>query len=162
MRKLCEMIEQELDRIADKGFTSTNLDTAYKLVDMCKDIKNMDYWERKGDYYDYVLAEMQGGYGERGRRRDSMGRYSRGSGMRRDEHYGRQDVYNDPMYDRYMSSKMAYRSGKTADGKRKLMDSIEEYMDDFTDKIKEMHRDADTPEEREMISKFINKLQNIR
>ena len=35
-------------------------------------------------------------------------------------------------------------------------------MDDFTEKIKEMHRDADTPEEREMISKFMTKLQNIR
>jgi hypothetical protein len=48
------------------------------------------------------------------------------------------------------------------DGKQKLMDSLEDYMDDFTEKIKEMHRDADTPEEREMISKFMTKLQNIR
>ena len=42
------------------------------------------------------------------------------------------------------------------------MDSLEDYMDDFTEKIKEMARDSDFPEEKEMINKFIGKLQNIR
>ena len=66
------------------------------------------------------------------------------------------------MYDKYIDNKISYRNNQSMDGKKKLMDSLEEYMDDFTEKIKEMHRDADTPEEREMISKFMTKLQNIR
>ena len=64
MKKLCELIETELQKIVDKGFTNTNLETAYKLVDMYKDLKNTEYWETKGEYYDTVLAEMQGGYSE--------------------------------------------------------------------------------------------------
>lgn len=32
----------------------------------------------------------------------------------------------------------------------------------FTEKIKEMSRDADSAEERELINKFMAKLQNIR
>ena len=48
------------------------------------------------------------------------------------------------------------------DGKQKLMESLEDYMDDFTEKIKEMSRDADSAEERELINKFMAKLQNIR
>ena len=181
MRKLCEMIETELDKIADKGFTTSNLETAYKLVDMYKDIKNTKYWETKGEYYDYVLMEMQNAnpdngysmmdddYSMRGRKRDRMGRYSREDGMMHDERHRRMGRHgyamNDggySMYDRYMDNKQSYRSDKTADGKQRLMDSLEDYMDDFTEKIKEMHRDADTPEEREMISKFMTKLQNIR
>lgn len=189
MKKLCELIESELGKIAEKGLTTSNLETAYKLVDMYKDLKNTEYWETKGEYYNTVLMEMQGGYSEgnysmmeddysmRGRKRDRMGRYSREDGMGgqsyagglggRGRGYSREGGYsqNDggySMYDRYMDSKMSYRSNQSMDGKQRLMDSLEEYMDDFTEKIKEMHRDADTPEEREMITKFMSKLQNIR
>lgn len=195
MKKLCELIENELNKIVEKGFTNTNLDTAYKMVDMYKDIKNMEYWDTKGEYYDYVLMEMQGGYSERdysmmaddysmrGRKRDSRGRYSRDDGMsyeggqsyargrggnnRGRNQYSRDGGYsqNDggySMYDRYMDAKQSYRSNQSMDGKQKLMESLEDYMDDFTEKIKEMSRDADSAEERELINKFMNKLQNIR
>lgn len=190
MKKLCELIESELSKIAEKGLTTSNLETAYKLVDMYKDLKNTEYWETKGEYYDYVLMEMQGGYSERdyammdddysmrGRKRDRMGRYSRDDGMggqsmarngRRDNRgrYNREGGYsmNDggySMYDRYMDAKQSYRSNQSMDGKQKLMESLEDYMDDFTEKIKEMSRDADSAEERELINKFMTKLQNIR
>ncbi len=190
MKKMCELIEMELGKIAEKGLTTSNLETAYKLIDMYKDLKNTEYWETKGEYYDTVLMEMQGGYSERdyammdddyamrGRKRDRMGRYSREDGMggqsyarggRRDNRgrYSREGGYsqNDggySMYDRYMDAKQSYRSNQSMDGKQKLMESLEDYMDDFTEKIKEMHRDAETGEERELISKFMTKLQNIR
>ena len=193
MKKFCEIIETELGKIAEKGLTTSNLDAAYKLVDMYKDLKNTDYWETKGEYYDTVLIEMQGGYSHndgrmmdddysmRGRKRDRMGRYSRDDGMsydggqsyarggRRDNRgrYSRDGGYamNDggySMYDRYMDAKQSYRSNQSMDGKQKLMESLEDYMDDFTEKIKEMSRDADSAEERELINKFMTKLQNIR
>lgn len=191
MKKLCELIESELSKIAEKGLTTSNLETAYKLVDMYKDLKNTEYWETKGEYYMTVLDEMQGGYSEgnysmmdddyamRGRKRDRMGRYSRDDGMGgqsyargrggRDNRgrYNREGGYsmNDggySMYDRYMDAKQSYRSNQSMDGKQKLMESLEDYMDDFTEKIKEMSRDADSAEERELINKFMNKLQTIR
>lgn len=194
MKKLCELIESELSKIAEKGLTTSNLETAYKLVDMYKDLKNTEYWETKGEYYMTVLDEMQGGYSEnyammdddysmRGRKRDRMGRYSRDDGMggqsmargrdgrggnnRGRNQYSREGGYsmNDggySMYDRYMDAKQSYRSNQSMDGKQKLMESLEDYMDDFTEKIKEMSRDADSAEERELINKFMNKLQTIR
>ena len=191
MKKLCELIESELSKIAEKGLTTSNLETAYKLVDMYKDLKNTEYWETKGEYYDTVLMEMQNGseggysmmdddYSMRGRKRDRMGRYSRDDGMMRDGQsmarnsrrdnrgrYSRDGGYSmndggDYMYNRYMDAKQSYRSNQSMDGKQKLMESLEDYMDDFTEKIKEMHRDAETGEERELISKFMTKLQNIR
>ena len=180
MKKLCELIESELSKIAEKGLTTSNLETAYKLVDMYKDLKNTEYWETKGEYYDTVLMEMQNGseggysmmeddYAMRGRKRDRTGRYSREDGMMRDDRMrrgGRRDYsMNDggySMYDRYMDAKQSYRSNQSMDGKQKLMESLEDYMDDFTEKIKEMSRDADSAEERELINKFMSKLQNIR
>lgn len=191
MKKLCELVEKELEKIAEKGLTTSNLETAYKLVDIYKDLKNTDYWETKGEYYDYVLMEMQGGYSNndyameddysmRGRKRDRMGRYSREDGMggqsmarngRRDNRgrnqYSRDGGYsmNDggySMYDRYMDAKQSYRSNQSMDGKQKLMESLEDYMDDFTEKIKEISRDSDFPEERELVNKLLSKLQSIR
>ena len=192
MKKLCELIETELGKIADKGLTTSNLETAYKLVDMYKDLKNTEYWETKGEYYDTVLMEMQGGYSQndgysmmdddysmRGRKRDRMGRYSREDGMSgqsyargrggRDNRgrYSRDGGYsqNDggySMYDRYMDAKKSYRSNQSMDGKQKLMESLEDYMDDFTEKIKEISRDSDFPEERELVNKLLSKLQSIR
>ena len=171
MRKLCELIEHELQKIAEKGLTTANLETAYKLVDMYKDLKNTDYWETKGEYYDHVLMEMRGGYSNmdddysmRGRKRDRMGRYSRDDGMMYDDmRMDRRYAHNDGMmHDRYMDAKMSYRADKSHDSKQRLMDSLEDYMDEFTNKIKEMARDADTVEEKELINKFMVKLQNIR
>ena len=192
MKKLCELIESELGKIAEKGLTTSNLETAYKLVDMYKDLKNTEYWETKGEYYDTVLTEMQGGYSERdypmmeddyamrGRKRDRMGRYSRDDGMggqsmargrdgnnRGRNQYSRDGGYsmNDggySMYDRYMDAKQSYRSNQSMDGKQKLMESLEDYMDDFTEKIKEMARDADSQDERDLINKFLSKMQTIR
>ena len=79
--KLMQNIKDELDKIADKGLNTGNLETAYKLIDMLKDMENVEYWKCKEGYYDAVLAEMEGGYSQEGysqaRNRDSMGRYSR-------------------------------------------------------------------------------------
>ena len=78
IKDLCARIEDEISNIAEKGLTSGNLDTAFKLIDMYKDIKNTEYWDKKGEYYMTVLDQMRDGvndYSER-RGRDSMGRYS--------------------------------------------------------------------------------------
>lgn len=186
MKRLCEIIEEELHKIAEKGLNTGNLETAYKLIDMYKDLKNTEYWEQKSEYYMSMMEDMNGGYSE-ARRRDSRGRYSRDDGRmmpdynrdasyrgRSDEHYvrghysrndgysrdGEMDGYSGN-YDRYMDSKQSYRSNKSPECKQRLMDSLEGYMDDFTRQIEEMSRDADCQEEREMINKFLRKLKNI-
>ena len=50
IKDLCARIEDEISNIAEKGLTSGNLDTAFKLIDMYKDIKNTEYWDKKGEY----------------------------------------------------------------------------------------------------------------
>lgn len=186
MKRLCEIIEEELHKIAEKGLNTGNLETAYKLIDMYKDLKNTEYWEQKGEYYMAVLDEMQGGYSET-RRRDSMGRYSRTDGRmmsdydrdssyrgrRGGEHYvrghysrdgysrdGGMDGYSGN-YDRYMDSKQSYRTSKSPECKQRLMDTLETYMDDFSRQMEDMLRDSDCQEERATIKRYLDKIKNI-
>ena len=41
------------------------------------------------------------------------------------------------------------------------METLDEYMETFTDKMKEMLKDADCSEERETIKRYIDKLKNF-
>lgn len=175
--KLMQNIREELDKIAEKGLNTGNLETAYKLIDMLKDMENVEYWKCKEGYYNAVLDEMEGGeYSER-RHRDSMGRYSRADGwmmpdydngtsyVRRGEHYvrghySRSNGGKDP-YDDYMDSKQSYRSGKSEDCKRRMLAALEEHMDALTEELGEMSKDADCREERETISRYIDKLRKM-
>ena len=180
MEKLCGIIEEELRKISEKGLNTANLETAYKLVDMYKDLKNTEYWDTKGEYYMAVLDDMQGGYSQNSghlwenghsmRRRDSRGRYSRDAingdmGYESGNSYARRGGMNrysqNGGYDRYMDSKQAYRSGKSPECKQRLMDTLEEYMDDFSQQMEEMLRDADCAEERTTIKRYLDKIKNI-
>ncbi len=187
MKRLCEIIEDELHKIAEKGLNTGNLETAYKLVDMYKDLKNTEYWDQKSEYYMAVLDEMQGGYSE-ARGRDSMGRYSRNDGRMMPDydrgssyrgrrsgehyvkgHYSRNDGYSrdgnmggySGNYDRYMDSKQSYRSSKSPECKQRLMAALEDYMSVFSRQMEDMLRDSDCAEERSTIKRYIDKINNI-
>lgn len=174
-----------MKQIADKGLSTANIEIAYKLVDMYKDLKEVEYWDCKTEYYDEVLRQMRSGessysmgtdddgYSMR-RHRDSMGRYSRDGGrdnfdrggsynnghsMRRGG-YSRADGGDD--YDRYMENKHAYRSGeKTADCKRRMLDAMEAHLGGLADEVLELARDADCAEEREALSRFADKIKKM-
>ena len=186
--RLCRIVEDEMGKIADKGLNTSNLETAYKLIDMYKDLKNCDYWEKKGEYYMTALDEMRGGNSysmamdEDGhsmrRHRDSMGRYAREDGYDRGNSYGG-NSYNydrnnsmrgrgysmnggDEDYQRYMETKQSYRSGnKSADCKQRMISALERHLDKLTDEIGEMGKDADCAEERDTIMRYVDKLKRM-
>ena len=173
-----KVIVDEMDKIAVKGLNTGNLETAFKLIDMYKDLVNTQYWDAKCDYYMTVIDEMRGGGSsyamERdysGRHRDSRGRYSRNDGYdrgssyaRRGEHYvrghySRADGEDD--YDRYMEHKHSYRNGdKSSDCKEQMVGSLQRHLNKLVDELGEMSRDADCVEEREVLQKFSDKLRS--
>lgn len=178
--KLMQNIKDELDKIAEKGLNTGNLETAYKLIDMLKDMENVEYWKCKEEYYDAVLAEMEGGYSQEGyseaRKRDSMGRYSRDGmipnydndnsyrGTRGKHyvrgHYSRANGMEDT-YDNYMDKKHSYRSAKDADCKQRMLAALEDHMEAITGDLEEMSRDSDCREEKETIKRYLDKLRSI-
>lgn len=180
IKDLCARIEDELSKIADSGLTTGNLEMTYKLIDMYKDIKNTYYWDKKVEYYNTVLDEMRSGYNddysERGRKRDSMGRYSSNDGRmmpdydrgnsyaRRGEHYVRGHYSRSDgrdAYDDYMTQKQSYRSGKSEDCKRKMLAALEEHLDELTTEMSDMSKDAECREERDLVKRYVEKLRDM-
>jgi hypothetical protein len=145
--RMCDTIETEINKIAEKGLTSSNIEIAYKLIDMYKDLKTVEAMEGAGyseamSYESYPTSIRSDRNSMR--RRDSMGRYSRTGA--------------DPR-DRYMSAKESYRYSHASNDKQSMMDSLDDYMNDMSTKLQEMMQDADTQEEREMIQRYINKVK---
>lgn len=183
IKDLCARIEDELSKIADNGLTTGNLDMAYKLIDMYKDIKNTQYWDKKAEYYNAVLDEMRSGYNddysERGRKRGGMGRYSRSDGRMMYPDYDRGSSYGDESrnygtgrenysrsdgrdtYSDYMTQKQNYRSGKSEDCKRKMLAALEEHLDELTTEMSDMSKDAECREERDLVKRYVEKLRSM-
>lgn len=105
---MCEMLDDELKEIVKKGDISpTELDRAYKAVDIIKDIKTIeamedysydDYSRRNsydGDNMSYNMSRDMS-YARRGRDGDGDGRYSEDASYRRGGRgrYSREGSYN--------------------------------------------------------------------
>ena len=183
IKDLCTRIEDELAKIADSGLTTGNLEMTYKLIDMYKDIKNTQYWDKKAEYYNAVLDEMCSGYNddysERGRKRGGMGRYSRSDGRMMYPDYDRGSSYGDESrdygtgrgnysrsdgrdtYSDYMTQKQNYRSGKSEDCKRKMLAALEEHLDELTTEMSDMSKDAECREERDLVKRYVEKLRSM-
>lgn len=189
--RLCERLELEASKILDEPkMTTGGLDSLFKIIDILKDLENMKYWDTKREYYMSVMDEMQGGYSQRGgpndggysgdgnysNRRESRGRYSRSDGRIPDYsgessyanrgkhwvrgHYSRSDG-RDP-YDDYMTEKQSYRnSGKSEDCKKRMLEALDRHLEELTEEIGEMGRDADCMEEREMVQRYADKLRKM-
>lgn len=166
-----EILPQKIHEIFEKGLTTANIEHAYKLIDMYKDLKEVEHWDAED--------QQEGQYSQRGRRRDRMGRFARNDGSYAydngesyEDGYAQADGWNDRQYAsagnrgleahrRYMEAKQSYRSTKAPDCKRKLMDTVDEYMDDFARQMEEMLRDSDCKEERDTIQRYLQKIRDL-
>ena len=142
---------------SNNEITGNNLEAIGDLVDIYKDICNVEYWYEKED------NEMYGNYG-----RDSYGEYGRGYygeyGRRGRDSYGRRerdsrgryrgDDEMDRMmgeYGRYMESRNRYGAGEETD---KSFHYMVKALEDF---IKVLHEEADTEQQRQMLRETIQR-----
>ena len=158
--KMMNVICEEIDKIAEKGLTTSNLETAYKLIDMYKDLKTVDAMDEAGysetmayENYPMSMNDMDSMARGRGRyaKRASMGRYSREGDMGMSNR-GYAEA-------RYSQAKMDYRNSRA--GKKDVLDSLEEKMKELKNELKEMSRDSDFPEERQKIDKYVEMIERM-
>lgn len=155
MMMMCDAIEKEIGKIAEKGLTTSNLETAYKLIDMYKDLKTVEAMDDAG--YSNAMSYDDGSmavYSKRGYN-DGMSNARRGEYYVRG-HYSRNSV--DPG-ERYISAKESYRYSRNSGDRQSMLESLDDYMSNMTDRLNEMMHDADTQEERDMIQKYISKIR---
>ena len=126
---------------------------------------------------------MKNGYGdqysERGRKHDSMGRYSRSDGRMMYPDYDRGSSYGDESrdygtgrgyysrsdgrdaYSDYMTQKQSYRSGKSEECKRKMLSALEKHLNELATELSDMSKDAECREERDLVKRYVEKLRSM-
>lgn len=161
--KVKELVCKELEKFSNSELTSDELDVLYKLVDIDKDLENIDYWKckkevmkmRYNDYGDY----SEGGYSE--------GRYGRrgvpgtGRGRYRDHDDG-EDMIEDmkESYSAYSESRSAYNRGNYNAGEDS-MEALEDTMRLFTEFAHKMIKEVDSPEAKQIIRKHLRKISQM-
>ena len=114
--KVTEEVDKSIKRIMEQGVQTNNIDFLYKMIDVKKDIAEIEKEEQEMMYSNYGNYDNYGEYDRSyggGRRRDSRGRYMEGGS------YGRRGVKGTGR-GRYrgeeMMDEMAYHYGNYNEG----------------------------------------------
>ena len=152
MKELYEY-EDKAKKSGGGKLSAGDLETLHKLTDTVKNIDKIEMLEDEGGYseggdwmgegriYGQTYRDDGVSYARgRGRnaRRDSMGRYSCEGGM--------------------MERGGSYRGGSYRGGGYSMADGI----DDMMEKAEEMLEEAETPEQKQAIHKFIKELERMK
>ena len=164
--KLKELVCKELERFSNESLNGEDLDTLYKLIDINKDLENIDYWKvkkevmkmRYGNYGEYSDGGYsEGGYGNYGRR----GVPGTGRGRYRGHDEG-EDMIEDmkESYGAYSESRNAYSRGNYSAGEDS-MKALEDTMELFTEFAHKMIQEVDSPEAKQIIKKHLRKISQM-
>ncbi len=181
MEKLCELIDKEIRDIEKDGFNMSNIEAASKFVEMKKNIQEIKKGEgeqmrRYRDYNDYRDGGYRDSYRSMDYRRysDDDDDYGRrgvpGSGRYRDGGYshhmmdrerGRFDDNLDRLadcVDMYEYARGRYREGGSEE---RMEEGLEKLMYSLCMFVESAMNFADSPKEKEIIRKHVQKLQTI-
>ena len=181
MHKLRENAEKELKAIEEKGLTSSNLDNAYKLVEIMKGVDKINMMEEGGGYSrdgysrdmeDY--SQERGGYSRNGdysREGNYSNDYDNGNSYRRGRNQRNGQYMHRPNYsrlsgddtdmDEYRSRKMEYSNSRDEGSKGRMLDALEDFMCGVSSMVKQICRDADCREEREIVKKYAREIAEM-
>lgn len=160
MDKLLGRVEKELENIADKGLSSSNLDTTFKLIDIYKDIKEADYYDSQvGSSYDAQRRDSRGRYmGDRDSWKNEKWDSDRSHEY---ENLGPMKRYFDRLEDEmdtYNINRGRYRKG---DSSTRIEDGIDMVMDAIHKMVECLYDYAETAQEKEIVRKHIDKMKNL-
>lgn len=181
MHKLRENAEKELKAIEEKGLTSSNLDNAYKLVEIMKGVDKIEMMQDGGEYsrngYSRDMenySRERGGYSRNGdysRDGNYSNDYDNGNSYRRGRSATTGRYVHRPNYsrlsgddtdmDEYRSRKMEYSNSRDDGTKNRMLDALEDFMSGVHGMMKQMFKDADCREEREIIQNWARKIAEM-
>jgi len=181
MHKLRENAEKELKAIEEKGLTSSNLDNAYKLVEIMKGVDKIEMMQDGGGYSrDGYSRDMEdysrdrGGYSRNGdysREGNYSNDYDNGNSYRRGRNQRNGQYMHRPNYsrlsgddtdmDEYRSRKMEYSNSRDEGSKGRMLDALEDFMCGVSSMVKQICRDADCREEREIVKKYAREIAEM-
>lgn len=173
MHKLRENAEKELKAIEEKGLTSSNLDNAYKLVEIMKGVDKINMMQ-DGGYSQEGYSRERGGYSRNGdysRDGNYSNDYDNGNSYRRGRSATTGRYVHRPNYsrlsgddtdmDEYRSRKMEYSNSRDEGSKGRMLDALEDFMCGVSSMVKQICRDADCREEREIVKKYAREIAEM-
>ncbi len=181
MHKLRENAEKELKAIEEKGLTSSNLDNAYKLVEIMKGVDKINMMQDGGEYSrDGYSRDMEdysrerGGYSRNGdysREGNYSNDYDNGNSYRRGRSATTGRYVHRPNYsrlsgddtdmDEYRSRKMEHSNSRDDGTKNRMLDALEDFMSGVCGMLKQIYRDSDVAEERQIIRKYAQQIADM-
>lgn len=139
--KIIEKTKEQIKQLLDEGINPNNLEHLYQLVDIYKDIKEVECMNY-GNYGTY--------YGNRGYDSYNGMNYSaRGRDMRYRGHDHLDRMYDD--YGRYMESRSRYGASDETD---KSFHYMVKALEDF---IVVLHEEAETPQQKQMLNETLQR-----
>lgn len=169
MHKLRENAEKELKAIEEKGLTSSNLDNAYKLIEIVKGVDKIEMmqdgeggYSRDREDYSNRRYSRDGGYAND---YDNGNSYRRGRNQRTGEYMHRPNYSrlagDDTDMDEYRRRKSEYSNSRDEGTKGKMLDALEDFTAGVTGMLKQILKDADCREEREIVQRYARQLADM-
>ena len=160
--KLKEETDKSMKRVLEQGVQTNNVDFLYKMIDIKKDIAEIEKEEQEMMYGNYGRYDDMSYSG--GRRRDSRGRYMEGSS------YGRRGVPGSGR-GRYrgeeMMDEMAYHYGNYNEGReqygadQETMKSFQYMLKSFKDYYKHLKQEASSQQEVQMLEDVAREISEM-
>ena len=147
--KIKKLLEENNNEI-----TGNNLEPIGKLLDIHKDIANIEYWKEKEEsnmYGNYNGREQYGNYREyNGYRNYGNGSYNaRGYDMKYRGNHEIERISDE--YGRYMENRERYGTGEETDRSFHYMVKA---LEDF---IKVLHEEAETPQQKQQLRESLQR-----
>lgn len=159
-KKLKEDIHKLKEQISEEGIQSNNnLEYLYKLVDIEKDLCEIEEGGESMNYNGYGRYNEYGRYGRDEYGRDEYGR--RGNYRARGNYRGNDymdSMYNE--YNRYEEGREQYNRGNY-NAKEDSIKSLEYMMESAVDLVKMLYENAQSQEEINIIKKYIKKMSDM-
>ena len=166
--KLKEETDKSMKRVLEQGVQTNNVDFLYKMIDIKKDIAEIEKEEQEMMYGNYGRGSYEeyseGGNYSGGRRRDSRGRYMEGGS------YGRRGVPGTGR-GRYrgeeMMDEMAYHYGNYNEGREQYgadeetMKSFKYMLKSFKDYYKHLKEEASSQQEVKMLEDVAREISEM-
>ena len=168
MHKLKEQIKKELVEIEEKGVNASNLELIGKLADIYKDLAEIEKMDKGGQEMQEYGRYREGGGGYSAYREGGYNARGGGGGYREggyNEGYGRRYSRMRDHMDRMMDGVDQYEYGKERymhggdDGR--VMEGLEKIMYAVCMFVESAMDFADSPQEKELIRKHVQKIKNI-
>ncbi len=154
--KLIEEVDKGISGIIEQGIKDENIDILSKLIDIHKDVKNEEYWEKKGEAIEMRYRDYNE-YGNRGYGRNNYDRRGRDSRGR----YRGEDIMEEMMerYDEYNEASEEMNRGNYG-AESGMVKSVEGIMKNIYEIVCELS-EADSPEVMRVIKKYSKKIEEM-